>query len=50
MFCAPELAGIEPTPPAPEEQGSPTRLGGAADILYYGAEPSVTNEVLFENL
>jgi hypothetical protein len=21
MFCASELAGIEPTPPAPEEQG-----------------------------
>jgi hypothetical protein len=23
MFCVPELAGMEPTPPAPEKQGMP---------------------------
>jgi hypothetical protein len=35
-FCASGLAGIEPTPPAPVEQGmrpSPTRLGGTLQPL-----------------
>jgi hypothetical protein len=34
-FFAPELAGIEPTPPAPEEQGMPALANLASNVKKY---------------
>jgi hypothetical protein len=41
-FCALQLEGIEPTPPAPEEQSIPTTLSGAYPIYHTSFENILT--------